>query len=244
MGSEAAGVVLETGPGVTGLAVGDRVMGMAPGGFGPVAVADARLLARIPGGLVVRAGGGGAGGVPDGVLRAARPGRAAAGRAVLVHAAAGGVGMAAVQLARHWARRCSPPRARPSGTLCGAGCRRRPHRLLARHRVRGGVPCRHRRRGVDVVLNSLAGEFVDASLRLLAPGGRFVEMGKTDIRDPDGRRGAPGRAYRAFDLARRARTGSRRCWPSWSALFGGGVLQPLPVTVLGRAAGARRRSGS
>ena len=43
--------------------------------------------------------------------------------------------------------------------------------------------------GVDVVLNSLAGEFVDASLRLLPRGGRFVEMGKTDIRDADaGRR--------------------------------------------------------
>ena len=40
-------------------------------------------------------------------------------------------------------------------------------------------------RGVDVVLNSLAGEFVDASLRLLPRGGRFIEMGKTDIRDPE-----------------------------------------------------------
>ncbi len=39
--------------------------------------------------------------------------------------------------------------------------------------------------GVDVVLNSLAGEFVDASLRLLPRGGRFLEMGKTDIRDAD-----------------------------------------------------------
>ena len=48
MGSEIAGIVTETGPGVAGLAVGDRVMGLADGGFGPVAVADARLLARIP----------------------------------------------------------------------------------------------------------------------------------------------------------------------------------------------------
>ena len=38
--------------------------------------------------------------------------------------------------------------------------------------------------GVDVVLNSLAREFVDASLELLASRGRFVEMGKTDLRDP------------------------------------------------------------
>ena len=37
---------------------------------------------------------------------------------------------------------------------------------------------------MDVVLNALAGEFVDASLRLLPRGGRFIEMGKTDLRDP------------------------------------------------------------
>ncbi|MBC3841106.1 zinc-binding dehydrogenase [Streptacidiphilus sp. 4-A2] len=47
-------------------------------------------------------------------------------------------------------------------------------------------------RGVDVVLNSLAKEFVDASLRLLPPGGRFVEMGKTDIRDAGEVAAAPG----------------------------------------------------
>ena len=51
---------------------------------------------------------------------------------------------------------------------------------------------------MDVVLNSLAGEFVDASLGLLPPGGRFVEMGKTDIRDAAT---LPlGVTYRAFDL--------------------------------------------
>ncbi len=38
--------------------------------------------------------------------------------------------------------------------------------------------------GVDVVLNSLTGEFVDASLRLLPRGGRFLEMGVADVRDP------------------------------------------------------------
>ena len=50
MGSEIAGIVAETGPGVTGLAPGDRVLGLASGGFGPVAVTDARLLAPIPAG--------------------------------------------------------------------------------------------------------------------------------------------------------------------------------------------------
>src|SRR5580658_4519270 len=48
-------------------------------------------------------------------------------------------------------------------------------------------------RGVDVVLNSLAGEFVDVSLGLLGEGGRFVEMGKTDVRSQEDLGGAcPG----------------------------------------------------
>ncbi|MEU5980609.1 SDR family NAD(P)-dependent oxidoreductase, partial [Streptomyces sp. NPDC047315] len=53
-------------------------------------------------------------------------------------------------------------------------------------------------RGVDVVLNSLTGEFIDASLRLLTDGGRFVEMGKTDLRNAT--RLPDTVSYRAFDL--------------------------------------------
>src|SRR5207249_3723363 len=55
--------------------------------------------------------------------------------------------------------------------------------------------------GVDVVLDSLAGKLVDASLDLLVRGGRFVEMGKADVRDPDEvAAGHPGVAYHAFEL--------------------------------------------
>ena len=50
LGHQIAGVVLEAGPGVPGLAAGDRVLGLAEGGIGPVAVADARWLAPIPAG--------------------------------------------------------------------------------------------------------------------------------------------------------------------------------------------------
>ncbi|MFS8203980.1 zinc-binding dehydrogenase, partial [Streptomyces sp. CWNU-52B] len=55
--------------------------------------------------------------------------------------------------------------------------------------------------GVDVVLDSLAGELVDASLGLVRPGGRFVEMGKADVRDPEEVAAAyDGVKYQAFDL--------------------------------------------
>ncbi|OLE20067.1 MAG: hypothetical protein AUG49_26135 [Catenulispora sp. 13_1_20CM_3_70_7] len=56
--------------------------------------------------------------------------------------------------------------------------------------------------GVDVVLDSLAREFVDASLRLLPRGGRFIEMGRTDVREPEKvAADHPGVTYQAFDLA-------------------------------------------
>jgi 3-oxoacyl-(acyl-carrier-protein) synthase/NAD(P)-dependent dehydrogenase (short-subunit alcohol dehydrogenase family)/acyl carrier protein len=54
--------------------------------------------------------------------------------------------------------------------------------------------------GITVVLNALAREFVDASLSLVKPGGRFVEMGKTDVRDAAAIEASHGVWYRAFDL--------------------------------------------
>ena len=101
IGGEVAGVVTETGPGVAGLAAGDRVMGLAPGGFGPVAVADAALLARVPEGWSFAD----AAAVPVAFVTAwyalVDLAGARAGQRLLVHAAAGGVGMAAVAIARY-----------------------------------------------------------------------------------------------------------------------------------------------
>ncbi|MEU5980611.1 SDR family NAD(P)-dependent oxidoreductase, partial [Streptomyces sp. NPDC047315] len=101
LGSEGAGVVVETGPDVTGFAPGDRVMGLFAGAFGPLAVADARMLTTMPPGW-------------DWATAAAVPvvfatawfglvdlGRVQPGEKVLVHAATGGVGTAAVQIARY-----------------------------------------------------------------------------------------------------------------------------------------------
>lgn len=101
LGSEVSGIVVETGPGVAGLSAGDRVLGLAAGGFGPLVVTDHRLLARIPAGWSFAT----AAGVPAAFtaawhalddLAAARP-----GQRLLVHAAAGGPGMAAVSIGRY-----------------------------------------------------------------------------------------------------------------------------------------------
>ena len=98
-------------------------------------------------------------------------------------------------------------------------------------------------RGVDVVLNSLAGEFVDASLRLLARGGTFLEMGKTDIRDTGTVTAQhPGVHYRAFDLFEPGRPRMHGYLVELAAMFEAKVLEPLPVSVwdVRRAPGALR----
>ncbi|WP_199579587.1 zinc-binding dehydrogenase, partial [Streptomyces sp. CRB46] len=186
LGAEAAGVVTAVGDGVTDFAPGDRVMGLVTGGFATHAVADARMVAPVPDGWTWAQ----AASVPVAFLTAYYGlrdlARLEAGESVLVHAAAGGVGMAAVQLARHWGAEVYGTAGEHKRALLRADGWDDSHLASSRDlgfedrfRAAGGG------RGVDVVLNSLAGDFVDASLRLLAPGGRLVEMGKTDVRDPE-----------------------------------------------------------
>ena len=185
MGSEIAGVVTETGPGVTGLAAGDRVLGLADGGFGPVAVTDARLLAPVPAGWSFAQ----AAAVPVAFptawyalvdLAGARP-----GQRLLVHAAAGGVGMAAVAIARHLGLEvygtASPGK---HAVLAGLGLDAAHVASSRTAEFEGEFLAATGGAGMDIVLNALAGELTDASLRLLPRGGTFVEMGKTDLRDP------------------------------------------------------------
>ncbi|HEV8560213.1 MAG TPA: SDR family NAD(P)-dependent oxidoreductase [Actinophytocola sp.] len=233
IGSEGAGIVLETGPGVADLATGDRVFGLLSGGVGPVAITERALVTRMPAGWSFAQ----AAGVPVVFLTAyhglvdlagVRP-----GESVLVHSAAGGVGLAAVQLARHLGAEVfgtASPAKWPA--LHGFGLDERHlagSRTLdfeARFRTATGGA------GVDVVLNSLAGGFVDASLRLLPRGGRFLELGKTDIRAAGEVAAAhPGVAYRAFDLLEAGPQRIQDMLITVVKLFDAGVLRPLPVTA-------------
>ncbi len=184
LGAEGAGVVTEVGPGVTGLAVGDPVMGLL-GVAGSEAVVDARLVVKLPNRWPLTD----AAGVPVVFLTAYCALRVLAqvqpGESVLVHAAAGGVGMAAVQLARLWGLEVFATASRGKwDTLHTMGCDNThvaDSRTLAFEET---FWLTTEGRGVDVVLNSLAGEFTDASLRLLPRGGRFIEMGKTEFGTP------------------------------------------------------------
>ena len=232
LGAEGAGVVVEIGPEVTGVAVGDAVMGLIDG-TGPLAVVDRQMLAKMPQGWSFAQ----AAGVPVAFLTAlyglADLAAIRAGESVLVHAATGGVGMAAVQLARQRGAEVFVTASRGKWDTLRAMGFDEAHigdsRTLTFEEKFLSVT---ERRGVDVVLNSLAGEFVDASLRLLVRGGRFIEMGKTDIRDAhEIATQYPAVGYRAFDLAEAGPQRIEAMLNELTELFDTRVLQPLPVTT-------------
>ncbi|MBS2966925.1 SDR family NAD(P)-dependent oxidoreductase, partial [Actinocrinis puniceicyclus] len=229
IGSEGAGVVVETAPDVTGLRPGDRVMGLMPGGVGPLSVTDHRLVTRIPANWSFAQ----AAGAPIVFLTAYYSlidlGALQPGEKLLIHAGTGGVGMAALQLARHLGldvyTTAGPPK---WPTLRALGV---PEERIASSRT---LDFERKFRdltgdGVDAVLNSLAGDFNDASLRLLKPGGRFLEMGKTDIRTPESLRGDI--AYTAFDMTDAGPDRIQEMLAALRELIEAGALQPLPVTA-------------
>jgi acyl transferase domain-containing protein/NADPH:quinone reductase-like Zn-dependent oxidoreductase len=233
LGSEAAGVVTQTGSEVTGLAPGDRVMGLFSGALGPVGVTDHRMLQRLPEGWSFAQ----AAATPVVFLTAFHGlrnlARVRAGESVLVHAAAGGVGMAAVQLARLWGL----------DVHATAGLRKQPavHDLgVAEDRVSDSRTLAFEQRvldatagrGVDVVLNSLAHDFLDAGLRLLPRGGRFLELGKTDPRDAEQvAADHPGVDYLPYDLTEVDPDLIQEMLAELVDLFDAGELRPLPVTA-------------
>ena len=131
-------------------------------------------------------------------LAGARP-----GQKILVHAAAGGVGMAAVTIARHLGLEVYATASPAKHAVLAA-------RGLDQAHVASSRDAEFEQKflaatdgaGVDIVLNALAGELTDASLRLLPGGGTFLEMGKADPRDPGQvARDHPGVTYRSYDLS-------------------------------------------
>ena len=180
LGREMCGHVVRVGSDVSNVAVGDHVVGMGFGAFGPEMITHAELVAPAPEGFPVT----GLAAVPSAFVSAALSFEFTGlepGERVLIHAGAGGVGLAAIQWvqaagAEVFATASAPKQAylRALGVKHVFDSRTTDFGREILETTDG--------EGVDVVLNSLTGEgFIDASLSCLRRGGRFVEMARRDI---------------------------------------------------------------
>jgi acyl transferase domain-containing protein/NAD(P)-dependent dehydrogenase (short-subunit alcohol dehydrogenase family) len=234
LGLECAGVVSALGEGVTHLEIGQPVVAVARGCLGSYAVTEAHLACPKPPGLSFDE----AASIPLTFLTAHyalnEHARLERGESVLIHAGSGGVGFAAIQLAQGMGARI----------LSTASEAKQDYvRDLGVDEVYDSrsldfadkVLATTGHKGVDVVLNSLAGEFQRKSLEVLAPYGRFVEIGKADLVS-DGqlelKHFEDNRSFVAVDIARRCQDRPREVGQRLADLmrrFGTGDLRVSPI---------------
>ena len=181
LGLELSGIVVARGANVRELNTGDHVLGMARGALQRYVTCPASSLHQAPAGLMhVQAAT-----IPSAFLTAHYAlnhiARLQSGESILIHSATGGVGLAAIALARRAGARiiatAGSPQKREYLTHLGIGDVFDSRSLDFADdvmRTTGG-------RGVDVVLNALEGPFIDKGLTCLAPYGRFLELGKRDV---------------------------------------------------------------
>lgn len=179
MGLECAGRVVRVGPQVKNVEIGDQVMALAPSAFSTHVTISASHAVKLPKGIPAE----GAATIPVAFFTAyyslIRLARLKRDEWVLIHGGAGGVGMAAIQIAQ----------TRGARVIATAGSKAKRDLLRAmgveyvfdsRSNAFSDDVRRVTREGVDVVLNSLAGEAMELSLACLRTFGRFVELGKRD----------------------------------------------------------------
>jgi acyl transferase domain-containing protein/acyl carrier protein len=237
LGLECAGVVTALGEGVTKFQVGDEVMAFAQNSLGTHAIANAHLVLPKPPQLnFVEAAA-----IPIVFLTAYYAlhhlGRMRQGERVLIHSAAGGVGLAAVHLAGRFGAEIF--------ATAGSEEKREYLRSLGVQHVMDSrslafadeIMQATNGQGVDIVLNSLAGEAITKSLEALAPYGRFVEIGKRDIYQ-NSRLGLlpfqKNLSYFAVDLDRMSKERPAflgGLFREVMELFADDSLRPLPHTV-------------
>ena len=246
LGLEFSGVVTQAGEGAE-FAVGERVVGFGPASFSDRLVIADTALAHVPQGVSLEA----AATIPTTFFTVyyalKHLARLEAGEKVLIHGAAGGVGIAALQIA-DWLgaevfATVGSPAKRDFLALMGIEniYDSRSHGFA--EDILADLAARKQRdpsvdaRGVDVVLNSLAGEAIVQNLRVLKPFGRFCELGKRDFYEntPMGLR--PFRnnlSYFGIDsdqLMKECPGLTTRLFREMMALFENGTLAPLPYTT-------------
>ncbi|WP_421616706.1 SDR family NAD(P)-dependent oxidoreductase [Agrobacterium tumefaciens] len=234
IGMEMSGTVVAVGEGVTDLVPGDEVMGIASQALSTHITVARDGLSKIPAGIDLAA----AATVPVAFLTAyyamVELGRIGRGETILIHGAAGGVGLAALQIAK----------LRGAKVIATAGTveKRRFLSLLGADHVFdsrslafvGDVLRVTDDKGVELVLNSLFAEAMERSFELLKPFGRFLELGKRDYYSDRKLALRPFRrniSYFGIDadqLLINAPELTRRIFREIGTLFAEGKLVPLP----------------
>jgi len=238
LGLECAGRIARVGSEVTGLRPGDPVIALAASAFATHTVVPAVRVARIPQGMSVE----GAATIPVAFLTAyyalIKLARLDRDETVLIHGGAGAVGMAAIQIAQWRGARII--------ATAGSSAKRRLLKALGVEHVldsRSTVFVESVRQispnGVDVVLNSLAGEAMEMSIACLNSFGRFVELGKRDYVTNTHIGLRPFRknlSYFGVDLDQLVvgrETVGEALLKDVMGLFEQGVFTPLPYSVFG-----------
>ncbi len=235
LGAECAGEVVAVGEGVESLQIGDAVLGIAKGSFAHYATTDAELMVRMPERLTFEE----AATIPINFLTAYialhELAHISAGDKVLIHAASGGTGMAAVQLAQQAGATVFGTASLPKWSAL--------EELGVQHVYNSRtldfaaeILADTHQEGVDIVFNSLTAEgFVENSLSVLSPNGRFVEIGKRNIWDATQvAQVKPNVSYFVLDvlsLSEDEPAQIQQVLRELMALFAEGTLQPLPRHV-------------
>ena len=232
LGGEVAGIVARVGESVTDFKIGDEVVAVVVGGFSTYVTTSTELVLHKPASLPFAE----AATIPLAFLTAHYAlhvvGKIKAGERVLLHAAAGGVGMAAVQLAQRAG-------AEIFATAGSAEKRALLKSLGVKHVMNSRtldfakeVLAITNGEGLDLVLNSLTGEFIPQSLRLLRKNGRFLEIGKKEILSREQVAASNDQAtYFAIDLAERLKAEPQAIRPFFVDVLNAiarGELLPLP----------------
>ncbi|WP_218081863.1 zinc-binding dehydrogenase [Anthocerotibacter panamensis] len=231
---DCAGRVVAVGAGVTDLQVGDPVLAFAPTGFSSFVTLPRFTVVPKPDHLSFAE----AVTIPGTFLTAYyalhHRGQIRAGETILIHAATGGCGLAALQLSQRAGAKVLATAGKPE--------KRAFLRALGVEQVMDSrsldfgdeVMAYTEGRGVDLVLNSLAGAFLTRSLTLLAPFGRFLELGRMDIYQDTPVGLYPFRnnlTFHALDLQQLAPAPFMALFQEVMQLFVARELQPLPYQI-------------
>ncbi len=237
LGLEFAGIITKTGLGVTDFKPGDHVVGFAPASFSNRIITKTNAITHIPNDMAFTA----AATIPSTFFTVYyalhHQARLQAGEKILIHGAAGGVGIAAIQVAR-WLG------AEIHATV-GSEEKRDFLKLTGIEHIYNSrtldfaeeILDKTDNKGVDVVLNSLAGEAINRNFQILKPFGRFLELGKRDFYENTHIGLRPFRnniSYFGIDadqMMKECPDLTRQLFAEMMQLFYKGILTPLPYTT-------------